>query len=289
MQHPPEERHRHPRLVGVELGRMDVDEARPALAAEPLHRPPHEPVGQHPQPEAAGERHPPQREAEHRRRELEQPPSAGRGQAEGRAGGRWDAVEVRLRRVDARVVVEALLGDDVECPDRARRYGPVGRAIAADGRAGLRAQDVEPAAEVRAELVGREVVDEAMGVAVAGDLVARGLHGRHDLGVHLGYVAEDEERAPGPLLGEAGEQTLGGRPHAVLVLRPVGGLDLEDRVVPVLDVHRQRVRQVVVTGGHGSILGGRVSSLLWSPTCGPRPPPPRKRSRRPRQWACHSA
>lgn len=99
-------------------------------------------------------------------------------------------------RENAAVVGKSLLGEDVERPKRSLDNRETGGSVRGRSDAAGVVNRVDRIRDVGSELLGREVVDEAVPVTVRGDLVA-GLGDPADqCGETLGNPAEDKERRP---------------------------------------------------------------------------------------------
>jgi hypothetical protein len=96
-------------------------------------------------------------------------------------------------RVDGRVVKQALVGENIECPGR-RRHDAEGRCpITKDGRAGHLGKSVDAAPEIVAKRCGRMAMNASMVPAVAGDFVAGSVNPAHKRRSVFRNLSHDEE------------------------------------------------------------------------------------------------
>ncbi len=120
---------------------------------------------------------------------------------------------------------------------------------------------VDGGGDVGGELLGGEVVDEAVPVSVRGDLVTGFGDPADEARVPLSDPAEDEERRPDFALVKEREQTVGVGFHAALVLVPiVSRYAVLERgyLVVVFDVNGQCVADRVA-GEH--VLRGQIAGI----------------------------
>jgi hypothetical protein len=161
---------RDARLARVDLPRVEVENGRATIAAiDPRHRPARKAVRQHPEEATAPGRHPAPAKFHSGHRQLEQVGVGERPEGEARRFG--PAIMIVPDRRDAGRISIAFLGQHAVRPGRARIDGEARRAVAdraetagiLDGGAG--------AAQIGAELVGRESENTLVVPAMAGDFV----------------------------------------------------------------------------------------------------------------------
>jgi hypothetical protein len=126
---------------------------------------------------------------------------------------RIDRVSVVANREDRRVVLEALLGENVERPEGTIR-NRVARCSITPGTNPHRVFDRSAGPpEIFAEALGADLVDQLVSVAVAGDLMAALCNLAYERRLSLGNPSQHEERRL--VLGflERLQQRLGGGHH----------------------------------------------------------------------------
>ncbi len=149
-------------------------------------------------------------------------------------------------RVNAGIEAEAFLDEHVECPQAVVRDRETRRPIGGDGNADGILEHVARAPQIQAKGRRRLLVDEAVPVPVAGDLVARGVDATDEARIPLSDPAKDEEcRLDGGIFEQI-EDRLGAGLDARRELIPLFARDqvLESAdVVVVFDIHGQGVER----------------------------------------------
>src|SRR5438093_390808 len=188
--------HRRTRLAGIELPRMKIEHHRLALVrVHMVDAAANQLVRREPEIAAAADR---QVDAEHARRadrEFRQPREAAAADAVRKSGRGRPAVAIVQNRERARVVAESLFHQDLERPRLPGADREVRRAVADDRRPDEILEPLLRAADVEAELFGREPVDALVTIAVAGDLVALRGNLPHERRMFRRNLAEREEGA----------------------------------------------------------------------------------------------
>ena len=161
-----------------------------------------------------------------------------------------------MNREDARVVQKAFLDQHVERPERSRRDGVARRPVSEHRDAGGRFEHRLRAADVGAELRGRQVVDQSMRVAVTGHLVARRCNGSNKGWKPLCHPAQNEKGGRHVVIREELQDPVGVGTHPALELLPPLSRDhaIEDADVKVvLDVDGHRVHDRGTIHGAGCV------------------------------------
>ena len=162
-----------------------------------------------------------------------------------------DAVAVVVDRVDARIVADAELAEDVERPQRAVRDREERGAMANHAGPGEILQHLDRTLELGAEHLGPLGVDQGVRPAVGGDLVPGGGDVAHQGGMPLGGPSQHEERRSHPGVGQHLQRAVRRERQAVLEAVPAVRRDLEP-LVPVLPIDRERVDD---GRAHAAIIG----------------------------------
>jgi len=239
---------RQPRLLVVDLPGVEVQDRRLAVAGEPSQPPAEDRRRQESQVRAAGERQAHGADVERGQRELADREAVAQAQLDGALVEVADAVAVVAHREDRGVEAEALLGEDLERPQRARRDREARRAIALDADTGCILDRGPGALQILAEALRPDFVDQLMGVAVTRDLVASCGNLAHQGALALGHPPQREEGGAAFRLLEEIEQAPRGIGYARGVRFPAAPLDqaVEVRDLEVLlEVHAQRVERHV--------------------------------------------
>ena len=158
---------------------------------------------------------------------------------------------------DARVVLVALLAEDVERPDVLRREPLVGHPEPQHPLPARPPQHLSAARQVIAKLAGGHLRDAAVVVALAGDLMPAGGHLAHHLRQVLAHPAEHEEGGPDAVLVEQVERPARGALHPRLEAVPLAVLD-EAVERPDVEVVFQRHGDQMVSFGRDQGVGHRL-------------------------------
>jgi hypothetical protein len=160
------------------------------------------------------------------------------------------------RGEQAGVILQPHVQEHVKDPlaprdDRERRSSKAEHLLTAD-----LFEQIDGAAEVVAELLGRQLIALAVPVGMGGDFVTGRRDELHQVRIPLGDPADDEERRPYVGVGDRLDDPLGVTLHDRLETGP-GGRVLQggdaDHVEPVFDVEGQGVdnARIVGTCNHG--------------------------------------
>src|SRR5579864_1934923 len=113
-----------------------------------------------------------------------------------------DAVAIVMRRINTRIEDETFLQQNVQRPERTLGDRETRSAVGGDSLAEDVLQHQTPQAQIEAELCGRLLIDEAMGVAVTAYFMTGGVYGTDQVRLPLRDPTQDEERGPHTALGE---------------------------------------------------------------------------------------
>lgn len=128
---------------------------------------------------------------------------------------------VAANRENTAIERKALLGEDVECPERSLDNRETRGSVCGHADAAGVVDRVHGVRDVGSELLGGEVVDQAMPISVRSDLVTGLGNPPDECGISLGNPAENEERGSDFAIVEEGEHAVGTGFNAALVFIPI--------------------------------------------------------------------
>ncbi len=234
------------RLMRIDFPRMKIEDEAAAFAARLPKRPSCVPLGKNSEITAAGGRKIPRAQPNGGRRKLEEVAPLAAGPLERSLRRVRHSVDIVMDGEDAGIVKKTLLRENLQRPKRLFDDRETGRSIAYDGLAAGVLDGCAGATCIGAKLVGREMPDAAVPVAMAGDLVPGGDNLAHDLREAFGNPSEHEKCGLGSVPAEQVENAAGVVHNARGMGRPafrrntvVKGFHVE----VVLDVHTESVRK----------------------------------------------
>ena len=176
---------------GIDLARMHIEDHRAAFAERPAAHGADHRIGKQPQIASAEKAHGLAEHAHRGNRKFLDRARARLGGVGRECAGRKAAGLVR-RRENRRVVAVARFHELVEKPRRALGDGKSRRAEAAHRLSAHILQQFARRARVLVKLHGRHLVDQAVEIAVRGDLMAGGDRFANELRKALGEIADDK-------------------------------------------------------------------------------------------------
>src|SRR6516162_158612 len=204
--------HRRPRLIGIELPGVEIEDDRPVLGdVDPPDAAADQREGRQPEVAAASDREVHAEHANGTDRDLHEVARPLPPQLVRKTRRRVIAVAVVAYRIDARVVAESFLEQDVVRPGLVPPDREVGRAVTQDGLLGQILEHGLGLFDVLLELRGGQPRDRLVTMTVTRDLVSLPLDGADHRWMRRRDLAQHEERRLRAGAGHQGQDALDAR------------------------------------------------------------------------------